>query len=284
MKVLVTGGSGFLGRRTATHFETLGWQVFTPSHRELDIVDERNLREWFRRHTPDAVIHTAAVSDTGLCQQKPAWSACINVTGSIHVAQCCREYGAKLLLCSSDQVYFGSTRAGAHREDEVLFPSNVYGQQKLQAEQDCLAILPQTVCLRLSWMYARSDWPEQHSHFLAMLKATLADETKPLTWPIHDYRGLTDVDAVVKNLPKALELEGGVWNFGAENDESTYATVKAVLQTLGMQSAVQRLQPNVEAFADNPRNISMDMTRLKSAGIVFPTTQEGLCLALGAEV
>ncbi len=284
MKLLVTGGSGFLGRRTATYFATLGWQVFTPSHRELDIVDEIGLREWFRHHTPDVVIHTAAVSDTGLCQQKPAWSEHINVTGAVNVAQICREYGAKLILCSSDQVYFGSTIAGPHREDELLSPSNVYGRQKLQAEQDCLAIFPETVCLRLSWMYAQSDLPNQHSHFLTMLKATLQDEMKPLIWPIHDYRGLTDVDTVVKNLPKALQLEGGVWNFGAENDGSTYDTVKAVLQTLGMESALARLQPNREAFAENPRNISMDLTRLKSTGIVFPTTQEGLCLALGAEV
>ena len=283
MKVLVTGGSGFLGWRTATYLETLGWQVFTPSHRELDIVDEMELRAWFRHHTPDVVIHTAAVSDTGLCQQKPAWSERINVTGAVNVAQICREYGAKLILCSSDQVYFGSTIAGLHREDEVLSPSNVYGRQKLQAEQDCLAIFPETVCLRLSWMYAQSDLPNQHSHFLTMLKATLADETKPLTWPIHDYRGLTDVDTVVKNLPKALQLEGGVWNFGAENDGSTYDTVKAVLQTLGMESALARLQPNREAFAENPRNISMDLTRLQSAGIVFPSTQEGLCQALRAE-
>ena len=39
MKLLITGGSGFLGRRAVTYFQNLGWQIFAPSHRELDITD-----------------------------------------------------------------------------------------------------------------------------------------------------------------------------------------------------------------------------------------------------
>ena len=280
MRLLVTGGSGFLGRRTADYLKALGWQVFAPGHDRLDITKIAELRKWFREQKPEAVIHTAAVSDTGLCQREPDWSEGINVTGAVNLAELCREYGAKLVICSSDQVYFGSNIPGPHREDEVLVPGNVYGKQKLRAEQNCLEILPETVCLRLSWMYARNPLPGDHGHFLAMLQAALKEESKPLCWPIHDRRGITDVDDVVKQLPKALELEGGVWNFGTENDSSTYDTVKAVFEELGMASALRRLMPNEEAFGDNPRDLTMDLTRLKSAGIAFPTTKEGLCRAL----
>jgi dTDP-4-dehydrorhamnose reductase len=280
MKILVTGGSGFLGRRTAAYLNTLGWQVWAPGHGELDITEETAVESWFRAHRPDAVIHTAAVSDTALCQQKPEWSERINVNGSVHLAKACRSYGGKLLICSSDQVYAGSPLPGPHRESEAVTPGNVYGGQKLRAERECLDILPETVCLRLSWMYAGADYPGQHSHFLAALKAALADETKPISWPVHDRRGLTDVEIVVKNLPAALELPGGVWNFGSENDRSTYDTVKAVLEELNMEKALQRLQPNWEAFAAAPRDISMDISKLKAAGIEFPTTAAGLIAAL----
>lgn len=281
MKLLVTGGSGFLGRRTAAYFENMGWQVLAPSHGQLDITDESGVRAWFRENAPEAVIHTAAVSDTGLCQQKPEWSEAINVAGCVNLAQACREFGAKLILCSSDQVYFGSPIVGPHRENEALCPANVYGAQKLRAEQQCLEILPETVCLRLSWMYARDAFPGEHGHFLAALKGALDDESKPLAWPVYDRRGLTDAEDVVMNLQKALELPGGVWNFGSENDSSTYATVKTVLEALGMDSALQRLRPNEDAFAVNPRDISMDQTKLKAAGVTFPTTKEGLLRALG---
>lgn len=280
MKVLVTGGSGFLGRRTAAYLQQLGWQLLLPRHGELDITTEAELHAWFRRNRPDAVIHTAAVSDTGHCQREPEWSEKINVGGSVNLAAVCREYGAKLLICSSDQVYSGSEEKGPHREDEILAPNNVYGCQKLRAEQRCLEILPETVCLRLSWMYAKTSLPNEHSHFLATLQGVLADESRPLLWPIYDRRGITDVADVIKNLPKALELSGGVWNFGSENDSSTYDTVKTVLQELQMDAALLRLQKNEEAFAAQPRDLTMDQSRCKAAGIFFPTTKEALCVAL----
>lgn len=280
MKLLVTGGSGFLGRRVAAHFETLGWQVLTPGHGELDITDAHALRAWFRENRPQAVIHTAAISDTGACQREPERSETVNVTGALHLAACCREFGAKPVICSSDQVYFGSAVPGPHGEDEPLTPANVYGAQKLRAEQGCLEILPDTVCLRLSWMYAWDSASGERPHFLSNLQAALADETKPLTWPVHDRRGITDAADVVKNLPKALELPGGVWNFGSANGESTYDTVRAVLETLGRRDALARLTPNREAFAQNPRDISMDLTKLNGAGITFPTTKDALLGAL----
>lgn len=283
MKLMVTGGSGFLGRRTSAYFASLGYQVLTPSHSTMDITDRNSVQNWFRENHPDAVIHTAAVSDTGLCQQKPDWSKQINVDGCVHLAESCRKFGAKLVICSSDQVYSGSSLPGPHREEEVLAPNNVYGRQKLQAEQRCLEILPDTVCLRLSWMYSTVSYPGEHGHFLTTLKAALEDDTKLLTWPIHDRRGLTDAEAVVKNLPAALKLPGGVWNFGAENQDSTYDTVKELLTRLGMTAALERLQPNEAAFTDNPRNISMDLTKLNAAGIHFPATLEGLIRAMKKE-
>lgn len=277
MKVLITGGSGFLGRRTVAYFEALGHTVFAPGHRELDITDAAALDRWFSENRPDGVIHTAAVSDTGVCQKNPEWSETINVTGTVNLAKVCKAHGAKLVICSSDQVYFGSTLPGPHREDEALTPGNVYGCQKLRAEEQCLEILPETVCLRLSWMYARDRSPGEKGDFLSNLQAAMADPSLPLSWPVYDRRGLTDVAEVVRNLPKALELPGGVWNFGSANDLSTFETVRLLLEG---HPALPRLQPNEAAFRDAPRDLTMDQRKLNSAGICFSTTLEGLKNAL----
>ena len=283
MKLLLTGGSGFLGRRAAACFEKLGFQVLSPSHRELDMTDEAAVRSWFRENKPEAVLHTAAISDTGLCQRNPEWTETVNVAGSVNLAHCCRAFGGRLVLCSSDQVYSGSLLPGPHREEEPVAPNNVYGNQKLRAEQRCLEILPETVCLRLSWMYSAVRFPGEHGHFLTALKAALADPQQPLTWPVHDRRGITDVDAVVKNLPSALELPGGVYNFGSENNANPYETVKEILTALSMTEALARLVPNEEAFAESPRDISMDTAKIRKVGIFFPTTREGLLSALKKE-
>ena len=280
MKLLITGASGFLGRRAAAYFAGLGHEVLTPGHALLDITDKTSVREWFRQNRPQAVIHTAAISDTGLCQQRPEWSETVNVTGCVNLAESCRESGSKLLICSSDQVYFGSTVPGPHREAEDLSPANVYGCQKLRAEQLCLAAEPGTVCLRLSWMYDTDSFPGEHGHFLTAFRTALEDETKPLSWPVHDYRGITYVKYVVENLEKAMELPGGVYNFGSENRESTHHTLKRVLEDVGMEQALKRLTPNEQAFAGSPRDISMDLSKTEAAGITFPTTAEGLIRVL----
>ena len=280
MKLLITGATGFLGRRTAAYFRDLGFSVLTPSHRELDITDAEAVRSWFREHQPEAVIHTAAISDTGLCQRQPQWSETVNVDGCVHLARACLESGAKLVLCSSDQVYSGSSLSGPHAEEEPVTPNNIYGNQKLRAEQRCLEILPDTVCLRLSWMYSTDSLPGEHGHFLTTLKGALEDEAAPLTWPVHDRRGITDARYVVQNLPLALKLPGGIYNFGSENDASTYETVKALLQQTGREKALERLTPNEAAFAEHPRDLTMDTAKIREAGIGFPTTLEGLIQAL----
>ena len=280
MKLLITGAGGFLGRRAAVHFSSLGYEVLTPTHSELDITDRTAVDDWFRKHRPQAVLHCAAVSDTGACQRDPEGTALINVQGSVNLAEVCRQYGAKFIFCSSDQVYAGSPLPGPHGEAEPLSPGNVYAGQKLLAEQLCLDACPDTVSLRLSWMYSVQHLPGEHSHLLTSLSAALKDPSLPLTWPVYDHRGITDVDSVVKNLPAALELPAGVYNFGAENDMDTFHTIQAVLAELELQDALARLTPNHQAFAQSPRDIRMDGARAAAHGIAFDSTRAGLVRAL----
>ena len=89
--------------------------------------------------------------------------------------------------------------------------------------------------------------------------------------------------AVVKNLPEALDLPGGVYNFGSENDSNPYETVKKLLEILNMPDELARLTPNEAAFSDHPRDISMELSKIREAGIFFPTTLDGLLRALQKE-
>lgn len=280
MNLLVTGASGFLGRRAASHFQKLGYRVLTPSHAELDITDRAAVEAWFQDNRPQAVVHCAAVSDTGACQREPERTAVINVQGSVNLTEVCGRAGIKFIFCSSDQVYAGSPLPGPHAEAEPLSPGNVYARQKLLAEQQCSAVCPDTVCLRLSWMYSSRILPGEHSHLLTTLSAALTDASLPLTFPVHDHRGITDADSVVRNLPAALELPAGVYNFGADNDMDTFHTMQAVFSELGRQDLVDRIAPNQTAFSDSPRDIRMDGAKAASHGIVFESTREGLVRAL----
>ena len=277
MVILITGSTGFLGRRTAAYFSGLGHQVLTPSSAELNITDADNVNRWFGMHLPEAVIHCAAVSDTGLCQKKPEWSYRINVDGSLHLARACARTTAKFLLCSSDQVYHASSLPGPHMESESLMPESVYARQKLLAEQSCRSICPSMVSLRLSWMYSTQLLPDEHGHLLTALRDSFQDPTSPIIRSVNDFRGITDVDDVVRNLPSALDLPAGIYNFGAANDLDAYRTMKAVFEALNLQNMLGRLVPDKAAPA---RDIRMDSSFAASYGITFPSTVEGLCHAV----
>ena len=280
MEILITGTSGFLGSRAAEYFREQGWQVHAPTHAQLDITDDASVGAWFSQHHPQAVIHCAAVSDTGACQKDPDRTAKINVEGSARLARVCGESGIKLVFCSSDQVYAGSQFPGPHSEAEELTPGTVYSGQKVLAERLCAELCPDTVSLRLSWMYSSKIREQEHGHLLTMLPATFRDETKKISWPLQDFRGLTDTREVVGQLPKVLSLPGGSYNYGAPNDRDTHHTMEKVLTLLGRQDLLARLEPNTQPIAAGLRDIRMDPTKIESFGISFTPTAEGLCRAL----
>lgn len=272
-KLLITGASGFLGGR-AVRFYNGKYEIFAPSHSELDITDAKSVCTLFDAVKPDLVIHSAAISDVGICEKEPEMSWKINVDGSRNIAAASARLRSKCLLCSSDQVYFGSGIKEAHKEDEAIHPANIYGQEKKQAEEECLEANPSCVILRLSWMYDTAALHEkEHGDFFRTLISGL-HASSTLSYPVHDIRGITDVNEVIQNFGKTWELEGGIYNFGSPNNKNTYETVHAMFTELGWDT--DRLEKNEEAFASNPRNISMCPNKLNNNGISFSSTLDAL--------
>lgn len=273
-RVLITGSTGFLGSRAFAYFRERGFELVNPAHKDMDITDADCVNKVFLKARPNAVIHCAAISDTNACEREEEVSWQVNALGSENVAGAAYAVGAKCIICSSDQVYFGSDKKEAHLETEILHPANVYGRHKLLAENNVLHVNPECVCLRLSWMYdMKSNNMGEHGDFLRTLLFHL-QAGKELVYPIFDRRGITYVWEVVKNLEKALDLPGGVYNFGAENEDSTYDTVREVFMRLGMD--VQRIYPDKNAFSTKNRNLSMNLTKLGQYGIYFGKTKDTL--------
>lgn len=276
MKILITGGSGFVGARAARRYET-GHEVCAPGHGQMDFTDREPVMRTFDTFRPEAVFHCGAVSDTRACELDEKRSHRINVEGAGIIAAACREYGAKLIFCSSDQVYAQSAEEKPHKEAESLYSLRPYARQKLEAEQICADRNPGTVSLRLSWMYSRdTDLSREHANLAATLKAALSAGTAP-AYPVFDYRSITNVWEVVDNLQKALTLPPGVYNFGSENDKSTYEVALKMMEAMGIRDGW--ILEDRTSFAGNPRNLRMDISKIKAFGIGFLSTMEGIAAA-----
>lgn len=266
-KMLITGASGFLGSHVAQYYKDK-YEVLTPSHSEIDIADESCVMTYFKDKRPDVVVHCAAISDVGRCEREPEFSWSINVVGTENVVKAAKEVSAKCVCCSSDQVYFGSVKTEAHQEEYNIEPENVYGKEKAYAERSCLAIDESSVHLRLSWMYDAED--KKRMDFIKQLRACLYEE-KETFFSAKDKRGITDVWEVVRNIELALELPGGIYNFGSPNDKSTYEMVMDICQSLGCESSYIREMENA-----NFRNLTMAQEKVNQKGIFFKETEESV--------
>ena len=226
------------------------------------------MTETIQKLQPAAIVHAAALSDTGYCAQHPEEAHRANVELPVWVAKAACASGAKLLAFSSDQVYAGITQPGPLPETLPLQPTNVYGRCKLEMEQRVLELCPDAVLLRASWMYDLPGYrlPIRGNLPLNLLCAALHGTS--VTFSANDCRGVTYVRQVIANLAPALSLPGGVYNFGSSNTENMVHTAQQFAQELDI--AVQ-----IEA-ADWPRNLVMDGKKLEKAGIRFDTTQQGI--------
>lgn len=278
--MMITGANGFLGARLAQYFAAR-YEVVTPTHAEMELTNPAQVEAVVRQIRPDVVLHCAAVSDVKACEAEPVRSQAINVGGTEAVACACAKTGAKLIFCSSDQIYFGSDGMQMHTEDEPVTPCNVYGRQKLQAEQQALALCPTAVCLRWSWMY---DWrtvlAAEHSDLYRTLKDAMQNN-KALAYPVHDYRGITYVGVLLQAVEQTFGLPGGVYNFGSENNANTCETVTRFLAFLGAKGYA--VTQNTQAFADRQRNLTMSLARLSSFGITLPDTAAGFARCVADE-
>lgn len=274
MKIMVTGARGFLASRLCRYLQERRHEVKGFSHEQLDITSYEAVRKSLREISPKLIIHCAAISDVAACAEDADLSLRVNVRGTENIARASGERGIRLIFCSSDQIYFGSQGNMPHTEDEEVCPPHVYGRHKLLAEQVCRQANADSICLRLSLMYDKHIREgREHGNLLSnVLKA--AQEKKPMSYPVYDFRSITDVWEVIRNMEKLSELPGGVYNFGSENDLSTFDTVKLILELSGHANV--HLQENREAFADCPRNLRMDISRVRALGIDFARTAEGL--------
>ena len=278
--ILITGASGFVGSRVVARWRN-EYKILAPAHAELDITDRESVDSYFMQHTPDVVVHLAALSNTGYCEQNPDESYRVNVEGAANIARGAALCGARLVFFSSDQVYNGNLESALLGEDVSVAPENVYGRHKLEAEERALYFCPNSVVLRATWMYDRErEGMPSHANFVLNI-AKAIKERMPIVFPVREYRGITWVREVVEFLPLTFNLPSGVYNYGAENDTNTYEVACCYCEMLaGLQSGAL-LQPDCGRSPAPDRNLSIStdkIFRASGGAICFSNTISGLRL------
>ena len=278
-KLLITGSSGFLGSRLALYYKDK-YELLLPTHSKLNVSREEAVMAYMEQFQPDIVLHCAALSNTWYCEQHPDESHRVNVQGTVKIAKACKHIGAKLVFMSSDQVYNGTPVSGPLKEQDVFQPVNVYGRHKLEAEQRALRNNPMSVALRLTWMYDVPSSPMKlNSNILVNIQKAL-DEGTTIKAATHEYRGVTNVWEVVRNMEQTLELPGGIYNYGSGNHIDSYTLFLKVVNIMGAKEPSTFILPDEERFSEQTRNLTMDCSLINNFGIRFNDSVEGIVKAI----
>jgi len=156
MKILVTGGSGYIGSHTCVELLNNGYEVVVMDNLcnsseeslnrvkqitgkdltfyKADITDRDAFKKIFSEHKIDAVIHFAGLKAVGESCEKPIEYYFNNVAGTIIMCDEMRKAGVKNIVFSSSATVYGKPKTVPIKEDFPLSTTNPYGATKLMIE------------------------------------------------------------------------------------------------------------------------------------------------------
>jgi len=157
MKILVTGGTGYIGSHTCVQLLEKGWQPVIidslvnskisvldriqqitgtrPAFIEGDVRDADLLQKVLKEHAIEAVIHFAGLKAVGESVAQPLRYYDNNVHGSVVLMQAMQKRGIKTLVFSSSATVYGDATEMPLKEDAPTSATNPYGQSKLMVEK-----------------------------------------------------------------------------------------------------------------------------------------------------
>lgn len=167
MKILVTGGSGQVGKALAATAPQ-GWDVAVMGRDALNIADFDAARRTVGAMAPDILINAAAYTAVDRAESDADHAERINGAAVANLADACAAQGVKLVQYSTDFIFDGSS-SRPYLPDDRPAPLSVYGRSKLAGEY-AAAAEPANLIIRTSWVYSAGG-----ANFVSTMLRLMAD-------------------------------------------------------------------------------------------------------------
>jgi len=132
MKILLTGGSGLLGKNLIRHLRVKGHEIIAPSSSELDITDPL----FFTLFDCDLVIHCAAIAKFADAEKNPIGTIETNIQGTCNALKHAMNQNARFVFISSSHVFDG--QKGNYTHTDLPNPLTRYAKSKVAGEMATL--------------------------------------------------------------------------------------------------------------------------------------------------
>jgi UDP-glucose 4-epimerase len=246
MKVLVTGGAGFIGSnlvralldrgdevRVLDNFATGSRDNLVEIENDVDIF-EGDLRSYERVHNAvrgvEVIYHQGALPSVPRSLQDPLTTSAVNVEGTLNVLLAARDEGVRRVVAASSSSVYGSSGSLPRIESAPIDPIAPYAVAKLAAERYCVSFARvydgfEAVCLRYFNVFGPRQDPRSQYAAVVPLFATriLAGQPVPINGDGGQSRDFTYIDNVIDANIRASEVPGAsgqVFNVATGNPVS----------------------------------------------------------------
>jgi UDP-glucose 4-epimerase len=257
MKVLVTGGAGFIGSHLVDRLVLEGHEAVvvdnlaTGKRRNINRAArfyKMDIQSWrlervFRNERPNVVMHLAAQMDVRKSVEDPMFDAQVNVLGTLNVLQQAVKNGVrKVVFSSSGGAIYGEQETYPAAETHVMKPLSPYGLSKLCGEQYLSYFQRvsglQAVSLRYANVYGPRQDPEGEAGVVAIfIQKMLNNEQAVINGNGRQTRDFVFVDDVVEaNLAMMGQETQGTYNVGTGVETSINDLFRILVQHTGSNS------------------------------------------------
>lgn len=272
-RVLITGASGFLGHellhQTPPRVQVLGQIHQSPLHISVPNLQTTTIdfckpdyRE-VRAFRPEVIIHAGAMTRIDQCELDPVPAERVNVAATRELFELAAWSGARFLFVSTDQVFRGDR--GNYRESDAVAPVNIYGRQKVAAEEYVAAhphgnwVIARSALIYGKARHGRPTFTEQ------MIRKLRAGQPVPVF--VDEYRTPVPVSDLAAALWELAENDvTGVINLGGCEKVTRYEMGEIICRELNLPAGllVKTRMADVPLPAARPRDVSLDISRARS--------------------
>ena len=255
MKVLVTGGAGFIGSHMQKLLLDQGHQVTVvddlskgqkdqidsrSSFVQISLSDQEKLEEVLRGH--DTVIHMASFIEVGESVENPVGFAENNIVGTVRLLEAMKKTGVKKIIFSSSACVYGiPKKLPILEEDPLGEQENPYGITKVTMEGFCRLYHKlfgfDVIILRYFNPYGPGELHQPETHAIPnFIKAVLEKKPLPLFWKGEQIRDFIYIDDLAEAHVLPLNLKGlHIYNVGTETGVKVIDVVKTIFDLVGYE-------------------------------------------------
>ncbi len=265
MKILISGGTGQLGRDCTT---VLGknHQVVPVGSKALDIGDGTAVNAFVQDLQPDVILNCAAFTKVDDCETKKELAWRVNVEGPRNLAAAAGNRGARLIHISTDYVFDGKKQVPQYyTETDDAHPVSYYGLTKLAAEEAVIGETDRYTILRTAWLYGA-----QGQNFLkTMLRLALQDPQRAIKVVNDQFGSPTWSYRLAEQIEKVMDADiSGIFHATSNGYCTWYELATAFLHEMGIPNAfVPCTTAEYPTPAVRPANSILENQRLKEAGL-----------------